>query len=178
MTGWFMERVMGFLRRMDKLVLGTSRILTIVCFIFLIILVSANVFVRFVPVASLHWFDEIIELLYAYLVFYGAAALWITREHFSVGDWIGTKVIRNVTGRHIYRMVLEVIVMVFALIFFYFSFRLTSLAQDVTNVFAIPKKVLYSCMPVSGAIMISYSIRNIILEVIPLLNRKMKAKSP
>jgi TRAP-type C4-dicarboxylate transport system permease small subunit len=173
-----MERVMGFLRRMDKLVLGTSRILTIVCFIFLIILVSANVFVRFVPVASLHWFDEIIELLYAYLVFYGAAALWITREHFSVGDWIGTKVIRNVTGRHIYRMVLEVIVMVFALIFFYFSFRLTSLAQDVTNVFAIPKKVLYSCMPVSGAIMISYSIRNIILEVIPLLNRKMKAKSP
>jgi TRAP-type C4-dicarboxylate transport system permease small subunit len=75
-------------------------------------------------------------------------------------------------------MVLEVIVMVFALIFFYFSFRLTSLAQDVTNVFAIPKKVLYSCMPVSGAIMISYSIRNIILEAIPLLNRKMKAKSP
>jgi len=169
---------MGFLRRMDKVVLGTSRILTITCFVFLILLVSANVFVRFVPVASLHWFDEIIELLYAYLVFYGAAALWITREHFSVGDWIGEKVIRNVTARHIYRMVLEVIVMVFALVFFYFSFRLTALALDVTNVFAIPKRVLYSCMPVSGAIMISYSIRNIILETIPLMNRKRKAKSP
>ena len=52
-------------------------------------------FVRFFPVVSLHWFDEIIELLYAYLVFYGAAALWITREHLSVGDWISGRLIRK-----------------------------------------------------------------------------------
>jgi len=138
-------------------------------------LVSANVFVRFVPVASLHWFDEIIELFYACLVFYGAAALWISREHISVGDWIGEKMIKNVTGRHLYRMLLELIVLVFALIFFYYSLRLTVLAQDVTNVFAIPKSILYSCMPVAGAIMIIYSIRNIAVEMIPLINRKTKA---
>jgi TRAP-type C4-dicarboxylate transport system permease small subunit len=52
--------------------------------------------------------------------------------------------------------------------------RLTALARDVTNVFAIPKSVLYSCMPVAGAIMILYSIRNIAVEIIPLINRKTK----
>jgi TRAP-type C4-dicarboxylate transport system permease small subunit len=62
--------------------------------------------------------------------------------------------------------------LVFALTFFYYSLRLTALAQDVTNVFAIPKRILYSCMPVAGAVMILYSIRNVVLEVIPLMNRK------
>jgi TRAP-type C4-dicarboxylate transport system permease small subunit len=49
------------------------------------------------------------------------------------------------------------------------------LARDVTNVFAIPKSILYSCMPVAGAIMIIYSIRNIVVEMISLVNRKTKA---
>jgi TRAP-type C4-dicarboxylate transport system permease small subunit len=163
---------MGLLRWLDRIMMESLKVLTITCFALVTLLVSANVFVRFFPVASLHWFDEIIELLYAYFVFYGAAALWISREHFSVGDWIGSRIIKSEPGRHIYRMVLELIVLVFALIFFYYSLRLTALAQDVTNVFAIPKRILYSCMPVAGAVMILYSIRNVVLEVIPLMNRK------
>jgi TRAP-type C4-dicarboxylate transport system permease small subunit len=43
---------------------------------------------------------------------------------------------------------------------------LTILALDVTNVFAIPKRVLYSCMPAAGAIMVIYSLRNIAVELI------------
>ena len=57
-------------------------------------------------------------------------------------------------------------VLLFASVFFYYSLRLTILALDVTNVFAIPKRILYSCMPVAGAIMLIYSIRNIVVEVI------------
>ncbi len=119
---------------------------------------------RFFPVASLHWFDEIIELVYAYLIFYGAAALWISREHFGVGDWI-EKRIKQARMRHVYKLIIQLLVMGFALIFFYYSFRLTLLARDVTNVFAIPKRVLYSCLPISGFIMVIYSIRNIAVEV-------------
>lgn len=162
---------MAFLKWLDQVVLQACKLLTTACFIGLTLLVSANVFVRFFPVASLHWFDEIIELLYAYLVFYGAAALWITREHFSVGDWIGRKVITNASARHVYRLILEMFVLVFALIFFFYSFRLTAMARDVTNVFAIPKRVLYSCMPIAAAVMIVYSIRNIVAEIIPLVRR-------
>jgi TRAP-type C4-dicarboxylate transport system permease small subunit len=167
---------MSMLRWIDRMLLQGLRVLTIACFVFVTILVSANVFVRFVPVASLHWFDEIIEMFYAYLVFYGAAALWISREHFSVGNWIGNRMIHHAGAQHLYRLTLEVIVLIFALIFFYYSLRLTALAQDVTNVFAIPKRVLYSCMPVAGAIMIVYSIRNVIGEALPLLKRSTGGK--
>lgn len=162
---------MVFLKWMDKVVLQALKALTMACFIALTVLVSANVFVRFVPVASLHWFDEIIELLYAYLVFYGAAALWITREHFSVGDWLGQRIIKNDAARHVYRLVIELLVLAFVLVFFYHSLRLTVLAKDVTNVFAFPKRILYSCMPIAGAVMVVYSIRNIIHEIVPLIRR-------
>jgi len=160
--------MIDFLTRMDKVILYTLKVITITVFVLLTILISANVFVRFVPVVSLHWFDEIIELLYAYLVFYGAAALWISHEHFGVGDWI-EKRIRDQRKRYVYRLIIELLVLCFAVIFFYYSLRLTILARDVTNVFAIPKRVLYSCLPVSGAIMIVYSIRNIAVELIGIL---------
>ncbi len=155
---------MDSLKRIDQIILRALKAITITSFVFLTLLVSANVFVRFFPVVSLHWFDEIIELVYAYLIFYGAAALWISREHFGVGDWI-EKRIKRARMRHVYKLIIQLLVMGFVLIFFYYSFQLTLLARDVTNVFAIPKKVLYSCLPISGFIMIIYSIRNIALEV-------------
>lgn len=62
-------------------------------------------------------------------------------------------------------MVLELMTLAFVIIFFYYSLKLTLFTEAVTNVLAIPKKVFYSCMPISGAIMIVYSIRNILMEV-------------
>ena len=160
-----MEKMLNILQVVDRFVLQLLKTFTILCFILLTLLITANVFVRFVPVISLHWFDEIIEMLYAYMIFYGAAALWITREHFSVGDWMSGRLIKNPKAIRIYRLILECLVLVFALIFLFYSRRLTNMAQDVTNVFAIPKKVLYSCMPISGLVMVVYSLRNIAVEI-------------
>jgi TRAP-type C4-dicarboxylate transport system permease small subunit len=164
-----MNTVLKTLRFLDRATLAALKSITIIIFLLLTILISANVFVRFVPVASMHWFDEIIEMLYAYLVFYGAAALWINKEHLKIGDWISGKLIRGKTRQRIYKIFLEVIGLVFVLIFTYYSARLTTLAMDVTNVFAIPKKILYSCMPASGAIMVIYSIRNCVVQFIGIL---------
>ena len=164
-----MGKIMTALALADGIVLNMLKVVTIVSFVLLTVLITANVVVRFFPVVSLHWFDEIIELLYAYLVFYGAAALWILRGHISVGDWI-EKSIGDPRLRRLYRMLMELMVLVFAAVFFYYSLRLTILALDVTNVFAIPKRILYSCMPVAGAIMVVYSLRNIAVETIRTVN--------
>jgi TRAP-type C4-dicarboxylate transport system permease small subunit len=161
-----MDDILRLLQRLDRLLLSTLKAVSITCFFLLTILITANVFVRFFPVVSLHWFDEIIELLYAYLVFYGAAALWITREHLCVGDWMSGRLFKGETALRVYRLVLEVLGLVFAAIFFVYASRLTGLSLEVTNVFAIPKKVLYSCMAVSGAIMVLYSIRNCVTEIL------------
>ena len=170
-----MESIVGSLKSIDQVILKTLKVVTITSFAFLTILISANVFVRFFPIVSLHWFDEIIELLYAYLVFYGAAALWISRDHFGVGDWI-EKRIPDIRMRHIYRLIIELLVLCFVVIFVYYSLQLTILARDVTNVFAIPKRVLYSCLPVSGLIMIIYSIRNVTIEIVGIMKARLEGE--
>jgi TRAP-type transport system small permease protein len=160
-----MERIHNILQVVDRFVLKLLKAFTILCFILLTLLITANVSVRFVPVISLHWFDEIIELLYAYMIFYGAAALWITREHISVGDWMTSRLFKSQKAIRVYQLILECLVLVFVLIFLFYSLRLTDQARDVTNVFAIPKKVLYSCMPISGLVMVVYSLRNIAVDI-------------
>ena len=164
-----MEKALNFLRHMDSVILSLLKAISIVCFILLTILVTANVVVRFVPLVSLHWFDEIVEMIYAYLVFYGAAALWISKEHFSVGDWMSGRIIKSAGGCRVYRLALELLKLAFAGIFLYYSFRLTMMAIDVTNVFAIPKRVLYSCMPISALIMVVYSLCSIVMQVFELV---------
>jgi TRAP-type C4-dicarboxylate transport system permease small subunit len=164
-----METMMASLKFIDRILLNALKAVTIISFIFLTVLITANVFVRFFPVVSLHWFDEIIEMLYAYLVFYGAAALWITREHIRVGDWLSGRILKSERVRHFYGVIVESLVLCFVVIFFYYSMQLTERALDVTNVFAIPKKILYSCMPIAGAVMVVYSIRNILLEMIGMI---------
>ena len=161
--------MMASLKFIDRIMLNALKAVTIFVFIFLTVLISANVFVRFFPIVSLHWFDEIIELLYAYMVFYGAAALWITREHISVGDWLSGRILKNPRASHVYGMIVETLALLFVVIFFYYSLQLTERALDVTNVFAIPKKILYSCMPIAGAVMVVYSIRNIVVELIGVI---------
>ena len=71
-------------------------------------------------------------------------------------------------------MIMELFVICFVLIFFYYSLRLTVLARDVTNVFAIPKRVLYPCLSVWGAIMIIYSIRNITVEMMGIIKSQQE----
>jgi len=172
-----MGNQMNLLKRVDKAILYALKAITITSFFFLTLLISANVFVRFVPIVSLHWFDEIIELLYAYLVFYGAAALWISHEHFGVGDWI-EKRIKDRRMKYGYRIIIELLVLCFVAIFFYYSLQLTILARDVTNVFAISKRILYSCLPVSGAVMMIYSIRNITVEMVGLIKSGQEEGNP
>lgn len=164
-----MGKALSFFRRVDGIVLALLKALSILCFILLTILVTANVVVRFLPVVSLHWFDEIVEMLYAYLVFYGAAALWLTSEHFSVGDWMSGRIIKSAGGCRFYRLILEVLKLLFVVILLYYSFRLTVMAIDVTNVFAIPKRILYSCMPISALIMVVYSACSVLSQVYALV---------
>ncbi len=124
------------------------------------LLLVANVFVRFVPFTSFGWFDEIIEMLIAWFVFLGSAALWRENEHFIVSfvpDFFRGKV-----AGHALDIIINLISISFIAAFTYYSFSLTMRAADWTPVINMPKKLLYASMPVSGAIMLIYSVRNIL----------------
>lgn len=116
-----------------------------------------------VTINSFYWFDEVIELCFAALVFYGAAGLWCSKQHFSVGDWISPR-IKNENLKQLYKLTILLISGIFMAILFWYSLKLTLKTNQVTTAFQIKQWILYSCVPISSLIMLIYSIVDIIVE--------------
>lgn len=173
--------------RIDKIMQRLLYYLTIALFITLGLLLLANVVLRLtndfasfmnkhglegiaaaikslMPMNSLHWFDEIVEMCFAGLVFYGSAALWATKGHFSVGDFI-SRHLPGYRARAIYKTVVTIICVVFMTIFFWFSLQLAMRSTELTTVFQIPKSLLYSCMPMSSFLMLIWSLTELYGDV-------------
>ena len=157
----------------ERVLVYSLRFICVCCFSLLLLLLSGNVFVRYFPVAAFYWFDEVVECLFAWMVFFGAAALWARDEHFRL-EWINEK-IKGTPAGHLVAAGLELISLFFLIIFFYQALRLTILAKDWTPVFNVSKRYLYVCMPVSGFIMVGYAIRNVLMEILAFW--KLKGRS-
>ncbi|WP_263769243.1 TRAP transporter small permease [Propionivibrio soli] len=157
------------MNRIDKGLLLVLEWVCIALFAAITAILTLNIIVRFVPVMSMHWFDEILELLYGALIFYGAAAVWVSHSHFSVGDWI-SKYLPGVRARFVYRFVVELASLVFIAIFFWYAVELMMHTEEQTTAFAMSKKWLYACMPITGAIMVLYSVKNMYLQLAKVIN--------
>ena len=178
---------MNILKTLDSGVQKTLYYLTIALFIALTCILAVNVALRLVndlslfvaahgfnrvavaikalfPTASLHWFDEIVELCFASLVFYGAAALWAQSGHFSVGDWISSRLPGH-ASRALYKLIVTCVSLIFVGVFFWFSLRLALHATELSTVFQIPKSWMYACMPISSFIMGAYSLGELARDV-------------
>lgn len=164
-------KITSILEKADKALVTALKCITTTLFILLTLILTANIIGRFLPIISLQWLDEIVELFFAAMVFYGAAAVWISKGHFSAGNWI-EKRLKSARAGILYRMLLELAALVFIVVFFKYSLSLTRRAGDVTAVFQIPKKALYSCMPISAAIMVAYSFFRVLAFASDLLKRK------
>jgi len=171
---------MVFLKKLDKAVQFVLRCICIALFTALSLLLIGNVFLRLsgdlvqhlrgwgldgmanairtvLPITSFHWLDEIVELCFSALTFYGAAAIWALKGHFSVGDWISKRLPGDIS-RRIYKIIIDGICIAFLVIFFRFSVLLVMRTTELSTVFQIPKKVMYSSMPIASFIMLVYSL--------------------
>lgn len=149
------------LKTIDKGIGSIIQGIPIIMLAVLFVLLLINVFSRYVLVFSMGWFDEIVELAFAYFVFFGAAALWRNRDHFKL-EWLEDRI----RCHPLFHGVLRVLINLLAMLFFYLLMRygwdLMMRANDTTPVIKMPKKVLYACMPVSGFIMLIYGVRNLV----------------
>jgi TRAP-type C4-dicarboxylate transport system permease small subunit len=129
------------------------------CISSLWIIVTAIVLFRFLPIFSMGWTDEIVELLFAWMVFFGAAELCRQRKHFTV-DLIPNMIAGTRTG-HVLGIVVQLLALAFILVFTYEGALLAIQATDRSPVFEYPKTLWYMSIPVSGMIMVGYTIRDL-----------------
>lgn len=166
---------MQLLKKIDK---SVGMILGTVCVFFLIVLfvlLTLNVFFRFVPVYSMGWFDEIVEISFTYLSFFGAAYLWRLSEHSRI-DFLSEKY-QGKAAEYIIELLIAIIGLVFILFMVRYSMILIERATAWSPIFKIPRKVFYASIPISGIIMGIYAVRDIVVNVMKLTSNNNVRRS-
>ena len=145
--------------RIEEHVGRVLRAVAIVLLALILVLMVANVLNRFANVAALDWNDEIIELMLAWMIFLASAEVWRVNQHFAV-DLVPTMIEGTVWAKP-FKIFIGLGCLVFVAIFTYRSFDLFQRASDVSPYFSWPRKLWLGSMPVSGALMVLFSLRQL-----------------
>jgi len=126
----------------------------------ILVLMVANVANRFVHFAGLDWNDEIIELMLVWMIFTGSAEVWRVNQHFAVD--LVPLIMKRTRFEKPFRVFISVGCLVFIAIFTYRSFDLFQRATDVSPYFSLSRRLWYGAMPINGALMIVFSLRQLV----------------
>jgi TRAP-type C4-dicarboxylate transport system permease small subunit len=143
----------------DRAVAAAMRGICVAVFVVLIVLVTLLILIRFVPVISLGWADEIVEMGFAWMTFLGAAVLCRGRAHFRV-DLIPSMIAKRRAGQ-VLEILLSLMALAFFLVFTYEGAVLTMRTVMPSPILALPKALWYLAMPLSGLFMIGYTVRDL-----------------
>jgi TRAP-type C4-dicarboxylate transport system permease small subunit len=130
------------------------------CLVALLIIISAVVFIRFVPFTSMGWTDEIVEFAFAWMVFLCSAGLWRQKGHFRVEvmkEWLG-----NSRAGLALEILLSLLSLGFLLVLTYQGSVLAMKATDRSPIFEFPKTLWYLSIPIAGGIMVGYTVRDLL----------------
>ena len=151
------------LKKAEKIIDLAMRWGSVGCLAGIFILISAGMFVRFVPISSMGWADEVIEFGFAWMVFLGSALLWKERTHFRV-DMIPNGLAGSQAGRTL-DIIVNFMSLAFFLVFTLEGGILTMRTTDPSPILDLPKAFWYLIMPASGALFIGYTIRDLVLLI-------------
>ncbi len=161
------ESSRGWASRTDGLLEAALQWLSIVCMFVLVVLVSALVLIRFVPITSLGWADEIVELAFAWMVFMGTAAVWRSHEHITI-DFIPQALVGTRTGR-VLEVAVCLLILGFLAVFTWQGWFFTIQAMGNTSpMLTMPRPLWYAVLPVSGLVMIGYTVSRILKAIRPM----------
>ncbi len=167
---------MGTLRALDRLVGHALHAVASTCLVLLLAIVAALVFNRLVPFASLGWTDEIIELLFAWLVFIGAAAVWRTHGHFCVDALLVS--LAPSARRRLLQLAIAAANMGFMFTMAWLSLALTLESGESSPVFAASKVYWYGVMPAMFAVMFAYCVRDVVVVALTFFRRNEDEQRP
>jgi TRAP-type C4-dicarboxylate transport system permease small subunit len=151
------------MKRLDQCIGVVLKAICMACLVLLFMLITISVVNRFAQFMSMGWSDEIIELLFAWLLFPGAAALWRERAHFRV-DLLQRRLAGTLAGTVVEIAVSAVCIAFFA-IFLYQSLTFTASASETSPIFQVSKAYWYGVMPAAAALMLVYSVRDVWLAI-------------
>ena len=154
----------GVLGRVDRGLAAALRWISVGCLSALFLTISFVVVTRIFGLRSAGWTDELIELLFGWLLFPCAAGLWRTKSHFTVD--LLEQTIASPAVRRVLAIVVETLCLVFLAVFVYEAcVFVEASASERSPVFGYSRLYWYVVMPIAGAIMAAYSIARLVAAV-------------
>lgn len=149
------------MNKLDTAVGHVLRGIAVFCLAALFLLLFVNVFARSFQLASFAWMDEVVQGLFAWMVFMGAAALWREGAHFRV-DWL-EKTLSPRYASPLLKLLIALLSLLFLLVLTWYGWLLTERSSASTPVLNLPIGIFYVSIPVAGALMSIYSLRDVLI---------------
>lgn len=153
---------MRALATVDRILGFVLKAIPVACFVGLFLILFVNVVSRYFQIWSFAWLDETVETLFAVMVFIGIAALWREHEHFRV-DWLESVLGRR--GGSYLRIVTILLSAAFLAVMMLKGYDLAARSRAVTPILAVPVAYIYAVIPISAALMLAYSVRDLVVAI-------------
>lgn len=146
------------MKGLDHILGRVLRAVPITCFAALFVLLFVNVVARTFQLAGFAWFDEVVQGLFAWMVFVGAAALWRENDHFQV-VWLAQSL--PPAASRVLLIVVSLLGLSFLVAMTWYGASLTMRARALTPILDLPTSLFYAAIPVSGAVMVVYTLADL-----------------
>lgn len=143
------------LRFADRLVGALCKGGAVACLLGLFLLLGSAIVLRLVPLFTIHGYDEIVELLFIWLVMLTSLALWREGSLYRV---VLFEDLLPVPMRRILEIVIHLVMFGFALVLVVYGREFMAMAGETTPFLRLDKGWWYAAIPVTGALMAIYSL--------------------
>jgi TRAP-type C4-dicarboxylate transport system permease small subunit len=143
------------LSAVDRWVQRIGRAAVALALLAMLALLALGVVVRAFPVIPLAGYDEIVELLMAWMTFLGAAVLWGEGSLYRV-DVLASRL--SPRAARLLGFGVRLVALVFAVVLTVEGWRVAVLSAETTPFLRFPKSIAYASMPVAGLLMAGYTV--------------------
>lgn len=152
--------MLKLIKRIDKAISVFFKIFVVSSFVLMVLLIAAQVYVRFFTTRSFTWSEELARYFMAYMVFFSAVLIAREKKHISF-DNIVSKLPEP--GKKIVLSISLTLQMVFFCIVMWGAWKLLpTAAMRGSPAIGIPMNFVYLCVPISCSLMLLYCIRDLV----------------
>ena len=146
------------LRRLEKTSFQVMVAVVSFLVLALLVLVAAQIVARQFGIRAIAPPDEIVTLIFTWMVFLGSALLVRDYSHLRV-EAIDSLFVKHPDWRKYYNLVTGVMVMIFLVAMTKSGFRIVSVTGSKTSpMLALPQRLWYLSLPISSVMMVIYLV--------------------
>ncbi len=147
--------MMDFLKKMDNAVAGFCKITCIIMLAALFLLLGMSIILRLVPLFTISGYDEIVELLFIWIVILATVTLWRDGLLYRVAIVEGMLPPR---AKFALAVFINLLMFGFAMMLTYYGWLFAAASGETTPFLRLDKTYWYAAIPAGGFLMAIYSL--------------------